>query len=165
MDLKTDALWATACERGDSFAILMIDIDNFKKYNDHYGHQAGDDCLRSIATAIEGAVSESNAAQTTAQAFAARYGGEEFTVVIPCASRAAYEILADRVVSAIAQCALAHEKNADWGIATASLGGVYLERAAGGLAPLFRTADRQLYVAKENGRNRAELSYALAAGV
>lgn len=160
MDLKTDLLWANACDRGDSFAILMIDIDNFKKYNDHYGHQAGDDCLRSIATAIEAAVSQSN----ISQAFSARYGGEEFTVVIPCASRAAYQMLAEGVVSAISACALVHAHNADWGVVTASLGGVYLDHAAGGLAPLFRTADRQLYVAKENGRNRFELSYALTSG-
>lgn len=54
--------------------------------------------------------------------------------------------------------ALVHERNADWGIATVSLGGAHVEHAAGGLAALFRSADRQLYRAKENGRNRAELS-------
>lgn len=159
MDLKTDVLWADACGRGDSFAVLMIDIDNFKKYNDHYGHQAGDDCLRSIATAIAVTVDDSNAVQATEQAFAARYGGEEFAVIMPRVSRQAYETLANGIVAAIRQCALAHEKNADWGIVTASIGGVRLERADDGLAALFRAADQQLYVAKENGRNRAELSW------
>jgi diguanylate cyclase (GGDEF)-like protein len=162
MDLKTDALWAEACRRGDSFAILMIDIDNFKKYNDHYGHLAGDDCLRSIASAIGAAVGQSNDAQATALAFAARYGGEEFAVVIPGVSRPAYEVLANNIVAAIHQCALPHEKNAAWGVATASLGGAYVERADGVLATLFRKADQQLYLAKENGRNRAELSDAAA---
>jgi diguanylate cyclase (GGDEF)-like protein len=162
MDLKTDALWADACSRGDSFAILMIDIDNFKKYNDHYGHQSGDDCLRSIATAIEATVNGHSAGLGGAQSFAARYGGEEFAVIISCATRAAYEALATAIVLAIRQCALVHEKNADWGIATASLGGVYVERATGKITPLFRAADTQLYAAKANGRNRAELSFELA---
>lgn len=159
MDMQTDALWADACAQGDSFAILMIDIDNFKKYNDHYGHQAGDDCLRSIAMAIATTVEESNAALATEQAFAARYGGEEFAVIMPRVSRPAYEVLANGIVVAIRQCAVTHEKNADWGIATASIGGVYLERAAGEIAALFRGADQQLYLAKENGRNRVELSW------
>ena len=164
MDLTTDAEWANARERGQSFALLMIDIDNFKKYNDHYGHQTGDDCLRSIATAISTKVDDSNAAQATEQAFVARYGGEEFAVIIPRASRPAYEVLANGIIAAIRQCALVHEKNAGWGIATASIGGVYLDRANGSIAPLFRAADQQLYVAKENGRNRAELSYVADTG-
>lgn len=155
MDLQTDVLWADACSRRESFAILMIDIDNFKKYNDHYGHQAGDDCLRRIAAAIAAAVDESN----VAQAFAARYGGEEFAVVIPRVLLPACEVLAGAIVAAIRRCAVPHEKNAEWGIATASLGGACLEHAEGGLAALFRSADRQLYRAKENGRNRAELAY------
>jgi len=165
MDLKTDAMWAAACGCGDSFAILMIDIDHFKNYNDHYGHLAGDDCLCSIAAAIAGAVDDSNGALATEQAFAARYGGEEFAVVIPRATRPAFEALAERIVAAIGQCALPHEQNAAWGVATASLGGVHLERAGGRLTPLFRAADRQLYLAKENGRNRAELRYAVDASV
>jgi len=158
MDLKTDLLWADACRQGTPFAVLMIDIDNFKKYNDHYGHLAGDDCLRSIAKAIAITVDESNASPATEQAFAARYGGEEFAVIIPRATQSAYEGLANGIVCAIRQCALAHENNADWGIVTASIGGAHLERADGGLAPLFRSADRLLYLAKEKGRNRAELS-------
>jgi diguanylate cyclase (GGDEF)-like protein len=163
MDLRTDALWADACDRQESFAILMIDIDNFKKYNDHYGHQAGDECLRRIAAAIAATVDESNAAQATAQAFAARYGGEEFAVVIPGVSRPAYEVLAGTIVAAIRLCAVPHEKNADWGIATASLGGARIEQAGDGLTVLFRSADQQLYRAKENGRNRAELAYGVDA--
>ncbi len=159
MDTKTDSAWADAISHQDSFAILMIDIDNFKKYNDHYGHQAGDDCLRSIATAIGSAATDSK----ISQAFAARYGGEEFAVVLPRVTRAAYETLAQAVVAAIRNCAMPHEKNADWGIVTASVGGAYLEQAQGGLAVLFRAADRQLYCAKENGRNRAEVGDVLEA--
>jgi diguanylate cyclase (GGDEF)-like protein len=153
MDSRTDAAWAVAQAQGKSFAILMVDIDNFKKYNDHYGHQAGDDCLRAIADAIATAVQDS----AVDGAFAARYGGEEFAVVMPAASLQAYEQLAQAVVAAIRGCGIAHEKNADWGVVTASVGGAFLERTQGGLASLFRAADAQLYVAKEHGRNRAEL--------
>jgi diguanylate cyclase (GGDEF)-like protein len=153
MDSKTDSAWASAISRQDSFAILMIDIDNFKKYNDHYGHQAGDDCLRNIASAIGSAV----ACSKINQAFAARYGGEEFAVVLPRVTRPAYAALAQAVVASISACAMAHEKNADWGVVTASVGGAYLEQAQGGLAAVLRAADSQLYRAKENGRNRAEV--------
>ena len=153
LDLKTDAAWADACSQGGAFAILMIDIDNFKKYNDHYGHQAGDDCLRAIARAIEAAVNEVCADK----AFAARYGGEEFAVVMPRISRSEHSRLAHRIVDAIRQCAMAHEENSAWGIVTASVGGAYAERANGRLIALFRAADQQLYLAKERGRNRAEI--------
>ena len=154
MDLKTDAACASACNQRGSFAILMIDIDTFKKYNDCYGHQAGDDCLRSIASAIAQSVKDSE----LELAFPARYGGEEFAVVMPRVARAAFELLAQGVVDAIRRCAMAHEKNADWGIVTASVGGAFMAQSEGGLATLFRSADQQLYVAKENGRNRFELT-------
>jgi diguanylate cyclase (GGDEF)-like protein len=158
MDMRTDEAWGLACEQGSSFAILMIDVDNFKKYNDHYGHQDGDDCLRAIAKALSDTVDGSNAANLTGKAFAARYGGEEFAVIIPQASRNGYVYLANAIVVAIRQCAIPHEKNAEWGVVTASVGGAFIERAEGGLAQYFRQADRQLYIAKENGRNRAELA-------
>lgn len=153
MDLKTDTAWAHASAAGDSFAILMIDIDNFKKYNDHYGHQGGDDCLRTIARTIEATVDSS----ALDQAFAARYGGEEFTVVMPRAPKHAYEGLAQNIVRAIHSCALPHSMNAEWGVVTASVGGAYIERAQDGLVGLFRVADQQLYRAKDAGRNRAQL--------
>ena len=156
MDLKTDAAWAQACEHGDSFAILMIDIDNFKKYNDHYGHQAGDDCLRTVARTIETTVNGSQ----LEPAFAARYGGEEFAVVMPRVSRATCEGMAHNIVEAIRSCAMLHKKNADWGVVTASVGGAHIERAQDGLAALFRAADQQLYRAKETGRNSAQLTCA-----
>jgi diguanylate cyclase (GGDEF)-like protein len=156
MDIKTDSAWTEACDLTHSFAVLMIDIDNFKKYNDHYGHQAGDDCLRHIAKVITTTVEESGAEQV----FAARYGGEEFAVVMPRVTQSAYEVLAQAIVTSIEQSAIPHEKNADWGCVTASVGGGYLEVAQDGIAQLFRAADKQLYVAKENGRNRSELWFA-----
>lgn len=158
MDLRLDVAWEEAIRFGRSFGILMIDIDNFKKYNDRYGHLAGDDCLRTIAGAIAAAVDSTNVVKYTDNAFPARYGGEEFAVIMPAASPAAYEGLAISIVEAIRRSAIPHEQNADWGVATVSVGGAYLDVATGRIADMFRTADARLYEAKHNGRNRAELS-------
>lgn len=156
MDLRLDAAFAVATQRGTPFALLMLDVDNFKRYNDHYGHQAGDDNLRSVAAAIDSVVGKANAEGLTHDAFAARYGGEEFAVVIPGASEDAYEKVAASIVGAVRQLAIPHEKNAGWGIVTISAGGTRLEIADGGVAAMFHAADERLYRAKERGRNRAE---------
>lgn len=156
MDLNVDLAWSEATQQCAPFALLMLDVDNFKKYNDSYGHQAGDDCLRAIAKAVEAAVAESNASGLTKDAFAARYGGEEFAVVIPNASITAYEETATRIVSFVSKLGIEHKLNADWGIVTASIGGSRCEVTSGSAATLFRNADAALYRAKSNGRNRVE---------
>jgi diguanylate cyclase (GGDEF)-like protein len=157
MDLNVDMTWADCTQKGAPFALLMIDVDNFKRYNDCYGHQVGDDCLRAVAHAIEAVVTETNAEGLTKGAFVARYGGEEFAVVIPGASAAAYEGCANCVVEAVRKLGIAHEQNAGWGIVTASIGGGRLEKTTGEAAKLFRGADAALYRAKDNGRNCCEL--------
>lgn len=155
MDLRFDEAWAEALRAGQAFGLLMIDVDNFKKYNDHYGHQTGDDCLRAVAQAISTAVEASS--DEAGGSFAARYGGEEFAVVLPAASEQGFRALAAAVLDAVRACAVAHEKNAAWGIATVSIGGAWLAAAGGGIVELFRSADARLYQAKAGGRNRAEL--------
>ncbi|MDO8787759.1 MAG: diguanylate cyclase [Sulfuritalea sp.] len=158
MDLNLDLAWAQCIRNGAPFALLMLDVDNFKKYNDHYGHLAGDDCLRAIANAIETAVAEANAEGLSKEAFAARYGGEEFAVVMPSISAAAYAEIAARVVESVRKLRIPHEQNEAWGIVTASIGGSRRESASGASVMVFRDADAGLYRAKENGRNRCELS-------
>ena len=157
MDLQTDLAWAQCARNKTPFALLMMDIDNFKKYNDQYGHQQGDDCLRAVAHAVEAVITESNAEGMTKDAFAARYGGEEFAVVIPGASDAAYQGIAQLIVEAVQKLRIPHERNGDWGIATISVGGYRREASVGEVALVFRSADAALYRAKENGRNRFEL--------
>lgn len=132
-------------------------MDNFKKYNDCYGHQAGDDCLRAVAHAVDTAVIGGNAEGLTKDTFAARYGGEEFAVVIPGASVASYQECATRVLEAVRRLDIRHEQNGDWGIVTASIGGCRRETASGLVAKMFRDADAALYRAKGSGRNRCEL--------
>ena len=156
MDLRFDQAWVEASRLQQPFGLLMVDVDNFKKYNDEYGHQAGDDCLRVVACAISDAL-EAFSAEPGAGIFAARYGGEEFAVVMPAVTGATYRALAAAVLEAVRRCAIPHERNADWDIATVSVGGEWLDKAGGEIATLFRVADARLYQAKARGRNRAEL--------
>lgn len=158
MDLNVDSAWAECVRRGAPFALLMLDIDNFKKYNDCYGHPVGDACLRAVARALEIVVAEANVEGLTKNAFVARYGGEEFAVVIPEVPGAACEECATRIVEAVRKLGIPHVRNAEWGIVTMSIGGSRREIASGSVVTLFRDADAALYRAKEKGRNRCELS-------
>jgi diguanylate cyclase (GGDEF)-like protein len=157
MDTRLDSLWGDAVREGKPFGLLMIDIDNFKKYNDHYGHLAGDDCLRAVATSLAATVQRFNEEGMTSGAFVARYGGEEFSVVVPDACSDVHSGLAKAIVLGIAELGIPHERNAHWGIVTISAGGVRTQTANGRLGALFREADTLLYKAKDAGRNRAEV--------
>jgi diguanylate cyclase (GGDEF)-like protein len=158
MDLNVDHAWEESLRKSTPFAILMVDVDNFKNYNDYYGHQVGDDCLRSVAQAIEEEVTGINAEGLTKDAFAARYGGEEFAVVIPGASSVAYERCATSIVESVRKLGVQHEQNGGWGIVTVSIGGCRREVSSGFVTTLFRDADAALYRAKKNGRNRIEFA-------
>jgi diguanylate cyclase (GGDEF)-like protein len=162
MDSQVDCLWERAQAQAKAFALLMVDVDNFKKYNDHYGHQAGDDCLRSVAACLAGVVQQANDEQTAPGTFVARYGGEEFAVIIPDAAPGVHAGLAASLVKAVAALGITHEKNADWGVVTISVGASSIAPAAGPIKQLFRQADQFLYQAKAGGRNRVE--WVLAAG-
>lgn len=157
MDLRADHLWNEAVVRGDSFGILMLDIDNFKRYNDHYGHQSGDDCLREVAHAIDAATRKANELAQTQGAFAARYGGEEFAVIVPHAKPEALAALAQTIVKTVHALGLPHEKNDAWGVVSISVGGALMAPAHGEVVGLFRQADARLYTAKAQGRNQAVL--------
>ncbi|MBP9150446.1 MAG: GGDEF domain-containing protein, partial [Rhodoferax sp.] len=156
MDVRTDQLWLQATRHHTPFGLLMLDIDNFKKYNDHYGHQAGDDCLRQVAQAIESCVQLANTQKLSNAAFAARYGGEEFAVIVPGIATKSLATLALGIVKAVSHLAIAHEENEAWGMVTLSIGAAMQEQPEEGELPkLFRLADTRLYRAKQLGRNRA----------
>lgn len=156
MDMRIDQLWEYAVQGQKSFGLLMVDIDNFKKYNDHYGHLVGDDGLRSVAHALAATVQQANDSKATEGAFVARYGGEEFCVVIPEPGPETHLELGSSLVKAVAAMCLPHEKNSEWGVVTISVGGVRIPVASGRVGALFRQADLLLYKAKEAGRNRFE---------
>ncbi|MDD5479460.1 diguanylate cyclase [Rhodoferax sp.] len=157
MDLRADQHWLEAQAFGRSYGLLMLDIDNFKKYNDHYGHQSGDDCLRQVAQAIETSVRHANDLGLTHGAFAARYGGEEFAVIVPMATPQILTKVANSIVSSVHALGIAHELNEAWGVVTISVGGALKNPAQGELVALFREADARLYQAKTRSRNCAVL--------
>jgi len=155
MDLRTDQCWADAVADQQSFGLLMLDIDNFKKYNDHYGHLAGDDCLRRVAGAIDAATRDAQVQKQAPGTFAARYGGEEFAVIAPRASLSVLAQLANSLVQSVHSLGVAHEKNEAWGVVTLSAGGACMAPAQRKVVDVFRQADACLYEAKQQGRNRA----------
>jgi diguanylate cyclase (GGDEF)-like protein len=131
-------------------AIAMIDIDHFKLYNDRYGHQSGDECLRKVATAISGSLRSTD--------LVARYGGEEFAVVLPGADEVAAAWVTERVRAAVAGLAEPHEPAAH-GIVTVSIGvAVGVPGPATSADQLIKAADTELYEAKRGGRNRVVLA-------
>lgn len=156
MDLQVDHLWAQAVDSGKPFSLLMVDVDNFKKYNDHYGHLAGDECLRSVATCLGQSVQRVNEQRTAPGTFVARYGGEEFAVIIPDAPPGVHAGVAATLVNAVAALGIAHEENGDYGVVTISVGASCINPATGEIKQIFRQADQLLYKAKASGRNRAE---------
>jgi diguanylate cyclase (GGDEF)-like protein/PAS domain S-box-containing protein len=128
-------------------ALLMIDIDYFKTYNDRYGHPAGDDCLRKVAVAL------ADHAKRPGD-LVARYGGEEFAILLPCTDQAGARVIAEEIRTGLASLELAHPDNPA-GIVTASVGlhAVVpgLDHRTGGI--LLDQADLALYAAKAAGRN------------
>jgi diguanylate cyclase (GGDEF)-like protein len=142
-----DREWARALRRPSWIAIVMIDVDHFKKYNDHYGHLAGDACLRQVAAALHGSVRQQ-------VDIAARYGGEEFAVIMPDVDADMARLVAERMRAAVAGLRVPHAQS-DFGLVSASIGIAAVIPAGGMVAEeLINLADRALYDAKRNGRNQ-----------
>lgn len=137
--------------QGRPAALLMIDVDHFKRYNDHYGHIAGDECLRTIAQRISQAVRSEND-------IVARYGGEEFIVLLLDITPKQAWVLAERICAAVSCLTLPHANRGDaMTHVTISVGVACTAIGPGStLEGLMQTADRGLYTAKRKGRNRVE---------
>ncbi len=133
---------------GTPLSLLMIDIDSFKAYNVHYGHQQGDDTLIKVAHALAAMV------QRPADLIA-RYGGEEFVVVLPELDRTHSLMLAENMRLRIENLAIPHLKADGCERVTVSIGAAtHAGSELADIAELLGTADRALYVAKRNGRNQ-----------
>jgi len=126
----------------ERFGILILDLDRFKKYNDTYGHLAGNDALQRVARAIREAV--------RAVDFPARYGGEEFAVILPQLDAPALAAIAERIRASIE----AMPAPSDGAQVTVSIGAAMYPDDGKVSDSLFRAADERLYAAKEGGRNR-----------
>lgn len=145
--------WQRAQRSASPLALVMLDVDHFKLFNDRYGHLAGDDCLRSLAQGLLGEVRRSGE-------LVARYGGEEFVVLMPESDLHVAEEAARRIQDAVRALAIPHADEPS-GIVSFSLGVASLAPGIGQLpAELLRMADTALYRAKSLGRNRIELASA-----
>jgi diguanylate cyclase (GGDEF)-like protein/PAS domain S-box-containing protein len=133
-------------------ALLMIDVDRFKAFNDSYGHPRGDECLRLIARAISRAVRRPGD-------LAARYGGEEFCVLLPGSDEAGAAAIAARIRRSVLQLKIEHCAS-ELGIVSISVGAAACGPVTSDRAPdsLVREADRALYLAKKGGRNAIVLA-------
>ena len=139
--------WGQAQRRQSTLALLLIDVDHFKQYNDEFGHQAGDVCLRAIATALSVQVRRPGDV-------IARFGGEEFLVLLPDAELEGAGALAEVICAAIYDLAIPHSANPT-GRVTVSIGCAAMTPAVEQrFEQLIERADQMLYRAKRGGRNR-----------
>jgi diguanylate cyclase (GGDEF)-like protein len=147
-DQHIHRVWQQAVRDGQRVAVLLVDIDCFKDYNDRYGHQAGDECLRAVA------VSLTQGARRPLD-FVARYGGEEFAVILYEASREYVAEVLTRIQRTIAELNIPHEASRVASRLTVSIGAAFILPGASRTHDgLIQLADEALYSAKEQGRNR-----------
>ncbi len=140
--------WHRAKREQLVLSLILADIDYFKSYNDHYGHQAGDECLRKIAQAIHDAVKRPTD-------FVARYGGEEFAVILPNTDREGAKLVAELIHSQIHQLQLPHAQSTVCPYITLSQGvSACVPQPEDSFQMLIARADGALYQAKEQGRDR-----------
>ena len=141
--------WQRAKRNHQAISLAIIDVDWFKKYNDLYGHQTGDDCLRKIARVLCENLRRSSDV-------VARYGGEEFVFIAPDTEQEQAMILAEMICQNLRNQQLPHEKS-EFGHVTVSIGvATTIPEKNGNIEDLIRRADAALYEAKRKGRNRAE---------
>ncbi|MYM84518.1 diguanylate cyclase [Duganella sp. FT50W] len=144
-----DAEWRRCARAGLPLSLIMIDIDHFKLYNDHYGHQAGDACLQRISATMKRCASRP-------QDMLARYGGEEFILLLPQEGADGAEVVANRILDEVHKLALPHAASPTAPIVTISMGLATARPPLEGNTPgpLIRNADGNLYRAKQTGRDR-----------
>ncbi len=137
---------ARAARSGEPLSLVLCDVDNFKKYNDRYGHPEGDACLVAVARALSSLVRRP-------ADLAARYGGEEFALVLPSTNEEGARRVVDRLCASVRALAIVHEANDGRGVVTMSAG---VATVVGGwtTAEVIALADRALYEAKTGGRDR-----------
>jgi diguanylate cyclase (GGDEF)-like protein len=150
-DLALENEWRRAARTGQTLALAMLDVDHFKKYNDRYGHLAGDTCLRTVAELIT-----THGRRSTD--LVARYGGEEFALLAAATDATDAFGVAQAICGELARRAIPHE-DSPFGVVTISIGVAVLTPGEHNTPPmLVKLADEALYKAKEKGRNQAWLA-------
>ena len=146
-DEHINVTWQQAIREKQRMALLLVDIDCFKLYNDHYGHQKGDECLRAVAATLK------RSARRPLD-FTARYGGEEFAVVLYSPTRDYVAELPIVIQDAIAALAIAHAASTCAAHLTVSIGVAYVQPGTQrSMQGFIQLADEALYEAKDQGRN------------
>lgn len=151
-DEQLDIEFRRARRQREPLTIVMIDIDEFKKYNDHFGHVAGDDCIRLIGR-------ELNTITKRPADVVARYGGEEFALLLPNTEQNGAQTLINHLMTAITDLSIQHAPQAIYPIVTVSIGFTTLEPLSCNMDSFSATdiveiADQALYQSKDEGRNR-----------
>lgn len=147
-DGEFDVEWRRAKRGGHPVSLVMLDIDYFKRYNDSYGHGAGDGCLIRVATCLVSCLNR-------AGDLLARYGGEEFVALLPFTDAQGAAGMAERFVAEVSSLAIPHLFSEVSGYVTISAGCATVVPAKGASKlNLLKTADGNLYLAKHLGRNR-----------
>ncbi len=152
LDEVLESEWHRARRERQPLALIILDIDHFKAFNDFYGHQAGDDCLCKVASSLRKNVRR-------AGDLVARYGGEEFLAVLPNTDERGAREVAEAMRRSVMHLNLRHEGSPDTRQVTVSAGvaaTVPGEGVAAGVADLVASADRALYRAKHGGRNAVQ---------
>lgn len=140
--------WAKARAIGEPLSLVVIDIDYFKQYNDHYGHVQGDECLRRVAQAMDAGASRT-------RDLCARLGGEEFVLLLPATDEEAARNVAERCRKLLGQKAIAHASSGVGRVVTVSMGvGTIVPGAQDDSQVFLDRIDRRLYQAKSAGRDR-----------
>ena len=147
-DEYLERAWCHALRRATPLSLIMADIDDFKAYNDAYGHVAGDECLCAVAATL-------SEAQRRPGDLTARFGGEEFCVILENTALAGALLMAERLRAAVSALGLPHKDSRAADIVTVSLGAASITPKTGqSPQQLLRVADAMLYAAKQAGRNR-----------
>lgn len=147
LDSVLELEWSNARRSRQPLSLIMLDIDYFKQYNDHYGHIAGDECLRTVAGLL-------TQAATRARDFVARFGGEEFILVLPETSAEAAIKVAERLQRLLLKAQLPHEASPVSQLVTVSIGlGTRVPSGTDEVTGFVEEVDQRLYRAKEQGRN------------
>jgi diguanylate cyclase (GGDEF)-like protein len=147
-DAAIEREWKRGLNQNYPIALILTDVDFFKRYNDHYGHQAGDNCLRMVAGALAGRARRVNDV-------AARFGGEEFALLLPETSVPEALSVANELLESVRALAIPHAKSEVAAHVTTSVGvAVTAPSTEFSWDLMLRTADRALYQAKSEGRNR-----------
>ena len=149
-DAVMEREWAEARRNRQPLSLLMMDIDDFKAYNDRYGHLQGDACLKQVSTVLASAA-------TRARDLLARFGGEEFALVLPETDVAAARRVAERCRALIAQAGIIHADSRTGATLTMSIGvGTCIPAHGEEWIPFLESVDRRLYRAKAGGRDRID---------